>query len=407
MLTLLGLTPGYPLIDFNNTPAQSPALQYNAAAQTFDVTTTPTAILPTAASPPTFINTPSDLEIHIKVANPSGNLIGGNGAAFPVGTDFYMSGAFTYNGVSYSGTLLTGSVLQFGYQANAGTGEFDFRFQTTGGELTTLAPIGGSPLYSTNSDTYLFISSENSTFTGSFASNFQGGAKGFLGPVNPLPVSIYGYKSSVATPTGTPSPANGLANWTFYLYSGPTDIGSPIAVATTNTSGQYSFTTTNLLPVVTTLSPGTYTVQEVQQTGWTQTNNLNGATVTLTSGQVAVAYSTELGTLPPLGTVQSQLAFANFHPTQIVIGMDKSPLTPKTASVVNPISGTTTLVDHAVQQHVPGRRPRGNRRSQRQWIRRHRNRAGPHRRPVINVYDQFGNLLTSFNAYPVVGQRRG
>lgn len=25
MLTLLGLTPGYPLIDFNNTPAQSPA----------------------------------------------------------------------------------------------------------------------------------------------------------------------------------------------------------------------------------------------------------------------------------------------------------------------------------------------------------------------------------------------
>lgn len=400
MLTLLGLTPAFPLIEFDNTPAQSPALQYNAASQTFNVNTTPTAILPSATSVPTFINPPSDLEIHILVSDPSGNLIGGNGAAFPVGSDFYMSGSFTYNGTSYSGTLLTGNVLQFGYQANTGTStsQFDFRFETTGGQLTT----GTSPLFPASQDTYLDIASENSTFTGSFSSNFQGGAKGELGPVSPLPVAIYGYKfddvNDTGVPPSMPSSGNELSGWTIDL-TGTNYLGNPVSLSTTTTTstvnglpGEYSFTG---------LLPGTYTLTEVQQNGWTQTTG--GTTITLTSGQVAVAYSGEEGTLPSGGTqvVTPLLAFGNFHPTGVVIGMGKSPATPKNISIVNPITGTAAATIAAPYGssflggvNVATGDLNGNGYDD---IVTAPGRTGS---PVINVYDQFGNLLTSFQAYP-------
>ena len=174
--------------------------------------------------------------------------------------------------------------------------------------------------------------------------------------------------------------------------TGTDDLGNPVSlVTTTNANGEYSFTG---------LTPGTYTITEIQQNGWTQTTG--GTTVTLTSGQVAVAYSGEEGT-PPSGStevVTPLLAFGNFHPTAIVIGMDKSPAVPKNATVVNPLTGTASVTITPYSStflggvHVATGDLNGNGYDD---IVTAPGRTGA---PVINVYDQFGNLLTSFPAYP-------
>ena len=56
-----------------------------------------------------------------------------------------MSGTVEVNSVNESGTLLTGKILQFGYQYNSGTStaEFDFRFQLTGGLFAVVACLCG------------------------------------------------------------------------------------------------------------------------------------------------------------------------------------------------------------------------------------------------------------------------
>jgi hypothetical protein len=69
----------------------------------------------------------------------------------------------------------------------------------------------------------------------------------------------------------------GLSDWTIKL-DGTDGMGNAIHLSTTtNASGNYSFN----------VPPGTYTVCEVQQAGWTQTYPIGGCyNITLTSGQV-------------------------------------------------------------------------------------------------------------------------
>ena len=83
------------------------------------------------------------------------------------------------------------------------------------------------------------------------------------------------------------------------------------ASTTTGANGEYAFTG---------LAPGTYTVSEQVPTGWTQT--AGGATFTLTSGEEAVAYAGEAGTLLPGQTevLTAGLAFGNHEHSVIVIG---------------------------------------------------------------------------------------
>ena len=188
-----------------------------------------------------------------------------------------------------------------------------------------------------------------------------------------------------------------LNNWTIDL-TGTDYLGDPVSLTATTTlnpnnglQGEYSFTG---------LLPGTYTITEVQQSGWTQT--AGGTTITLTSGQVAVAYSGEEGILPSGGAevVTPLLGFGNFKPSGVVIGMDKSPVVPKTASIVNTVTGTTTLTITPYAStfqggvHVATGDLNGNGYDD---IVTAPGRTGS---PTINVYDQLGNLLTSFQAYP-------
>jgi hypothetical protein len=389
LLTLIGITPNFPLVAYDSTGS----FQYNATTHTFDVTASPLALQLNAASPPIAIGAPRDLEIHALIDN-SGNLISGNGTP----NDFFVTGTVTVSGHTYAGTaatpLLTGHILQFGWQYNAGTStaQFDYRFQATGGEFIT----DSGPLQSSfvGADIGVTMASEHSnSFTGSFENDFSGGAKGNVGPIAPLPVALFGYKFNDLNDNGVDNSEPRLSGWTINL-TGTDDLGHPVSMTTvTGANGQYSFTG---------LVPGTYTVTEVQQTGWMQTTG--GATVTLTSGQVAVAIAGEAGTLPPGETevVTPLLAFGNFKPTSIVIGNGKSPVTPQTVNTFSPLTGAPGLSPPIIPfgtTFMGGVNVATGDLNQNGFddIVTAPNRTGT---PVIKVYDQLGNLLTSFQAYP-------
>jgi len=89
-------------------------------------------------------------------------------------------------------------------------------------------------------------------------------------------VSISGTKYEDVNGNGVKDTGeNGLQGWTIYLDlngNGALDTGEPSQV--TDASGNYSFTN---------LTPGTYKVREVAQSGWLQTST-NPADVNLVSG---------------------------------------------------------------------------------------------------------------------------
>jgi len=193
---LLGVNPGYPLISYVDT-ADPTALSYDPASQIFSVSALPYSIA--------F----SDLDLdEIAVSNRSlqitldtdGNLVSGaNG--------FVITGQFTdvQNGVTnvYSGVLLQGNVTAFGYLNSGGpVSQFDFRVQLTGGVL--------KPQFDCANDLAVTITSEDSTFTGTFTNAFTGTVKGSCGPedITPSVVTCPPLSQVVTTPAfdanGTP-----------------------------------------------------------------------------------------------------------------------------------------------------------------------------------------------------------
>ena len=89
------------------------------------------------------------------------------------GDDFVLQGDYDEDGdfiVDYSGVLLTGEVLSFMAVDSGGTTDtYEFTFMVTGGLLASQYMGLGMKVTTV---------SENSTFTGSFASDFSGNAKG-------------------------------------------------------------------------------------------------------------------------------------------------------------------------------------------------------------------------------------
>jgi hypothetical protein len=172
MLALVGVSPDFPLITYDATGV----INYDAVAQSFDLAATPLTFKESAVDPTRAItNTPvPSFEINILVDN-AGNVIGG-----VPGPDLRVFGDIDIDGdtvVDVSGVLLTGEIMQFGWQNVGNTDFFDFRFQVTGGLLAG---------YFAGKDIAIFNSAENSTFTGSFGVDFTGGAKGTLGSEDPL-----------------------------------------------------------------------------------------------------------------------------------------------------------------------------------------------------------------------------
>jgi hypothetical protein len=146
--------------------------------------------------------------------------------------------------------------------------------------------------------------------------------------------SVHGYKFNDLNGNGLDNVDPRLAGWTIVLV-GTDGLGNAVsATTTTAVGGEYSFTN---------LGPGSYTVSEQAQTGWTKT--IGGATFSLTSGQERVATAGEAGTLlaGQIEVLTAGLAFGNHQlsaaSSVFVIGMAKSPATPQLVRVVDEATG--------------------------------------------------------------------
>ncbi|MCA9290510.1 MAG: hypothetical protein KDA25_05245, partial [Phycisphaerales bacterium] len=221
---LIGVEPGHPLLVFNNQGTTT----YDATTNLFTIDANPVAIQFAPGQPPRFVNptgTPRDEMVFLQVIiDESGALVGGVD-----GDDFIVTGEVDADGdgiVDYAGVLISGEVIDFGFQDNGvasnhgtpsghprpkpalggdggdddkmpggknaepkgkGTGLgallgttdlYDFRIVPTGGLLLPL--FGGSDLGA-------IVTSEMSSFNGSFLVDFSGEAKGDIGPIDPLP----------------------------------------------------------------------------------------------------------------------------------------------------------------------------------------------------------------------------
>jgi hypothetical protein len=197
----------------------------------------------------------------MKVDN-SGNLTGGIS-----GDDLVVTGQIDTNGdgtFDYTGNLLTGEVLQLGYLDGVTTDSFDFILRPTGGALLS---------YFAGSNMGVTLSSENSSFAGSFTSSFGGGAKGTIGTVPPVGgVALGDHVWEDLNGNGIQDDGNsGINGVTVNLLDGSGSVVGTTVTAndTSNNPGYYLFSG---------LQPGAYSVQFVAPGGYVFTTpNVDGS----------------------------------------------------------------------------------------------------------------------------------
>ena len=160
---LLGIKPGLPTIFYNS----AGVTEYHADTEVFSIDALPLSIRFNPGVPQP-IGKPASLTVRILVDG-DGNLIGGVD-----GADLVVIGTVG----EYSGELLTGEILEFGFENTSpkkgGTDQYDLRFAITGGAFSSLylgRNIG------------ITVTSEHSSFSGAFIEDFDGGAKGNIGPL--------------------------------------------------------------------------------------------------------------------------------------------------------------------------------------------------------------------------------
>ncbi len=171
----LGLSLSYPSVGGNNTSLT--AVTYNTGTTLFTLDSTPaTALFQAGDSGRLFSGSPT-LAVRAMVGS-TGVLSGG-----VVGDDLVLTGTVTdRNGVTYTGTLLTGEVIRFGFQELGGTDRFQLQFVVTGGTMASLF---------SGKDLGITITAESSTFANSFAANFQSRGKFSLGAVAKVTCTVY------------------------------------------------------------------------------------------------------------------------------------------------------------------------------------------------------------------------
>ena len=173
---LLGVNPTYPQINFVNTTSGS--LAYDPGTEVFSMNAVPASLVPSADANGIVLEG-DNVQLQFLV-DTNGNLISGTNG-------FILTGTLTevVNGVTnqYSGALLQGDVVAFGsLDQGGGVALFDFRVDLTGGELISQFTCGD--------DLAITMSSEDSSFTGSFTNASSGASKGYLGPEDTIPPEV-------------------------------------------------------------------------------------------------------------------------------------------------------------------------------------------------------------------------
>lgn len=262
LLALLGIVPTN-FIAYDSTGT----VDYTSGTLSFSTDATPLTFKETPISPTRNVTGVRDFRINIQVDN-AGNLVGG-----VAGNDLIVTGDIDINGdsvIDVSGVLLTGEVSQFGYlnAASGTTDTFDFRFTPTGGQLMN---------YFVGKDIGVRTSSENSNFT-NFTTNFHGGAKGNLAPINALTSSLAGNVYIDANNNGqfeTGLGEVGLEDVEVTLTGTTVDGAAVNLTTTTDVNGAYSFTG---------LRAGTYTITETQPAGYNDGMDTQGTPGNGTTG---------------------------------------------------------------------------------------------------------------------------
>jgi type VI secretion system secreted protein VgrG len=239
-----------------------------------------------------------------------------NGSGVQSGSDAGLSGRTVY--VDYNDSGVYNSATDQSAVTGPG-GTYAITGVTPGTWTVREVPLAGwSTSLPATSDTFGAYQSATVPTSGPVTVNFG----------NYEQTSINGYALNDLNGQNRCAPR--LAGWTIELV-GTNGQGNLVsATTTTNSNGEYSFTG---------LAPGSYTVSEQTPAGWTQT--AGGATFTLTSGQEAVQYTGEAGTLLPgqAEVLTAGLAFGSHQHHVIVIGMGKSPSTPQFVTVIDEQTG--------------------------------------------------------------------
>ena len=247
LLSLNPIVPAYPQFAYDSTGQ----VNYSPATEAFSLTATPLSFTTTTTSSPLRVSGTRSVAIQMHVDN-AGDLV-----VMP-GDGLTVNGAVTVNGHAYSGTLLTGSIADFGFTndtsgdtpPNTDTDAYYFSFQPTGGSMVALFGSG---------DIGFQASSEHSTFAGSFQTSFTGGAKGTIGPIGaPSITTVSG--GTVVVGSGTPltdsatlSGGQGPTGTITFQLTGPGNTVVDTETVAVNGNGTYN-TPTGYLPT----AVGTY-----------------------------------------------------------------------------------------------------------------------------------------------------
>lgn len=182
LLALIGVDVQPPFIFANNTGS----VNYTSSSDLFSADATPLSFQPAGGGSPLPIfpasveTPPLNFQLNL-VVDENGDLLSG-----VVGDDFTVTGRIFVGVDVYDGVLLTGEVLDFGFENGipgtpGGTDpgdRYDLRLEVTGGLLASD--------FFTGSDIGLEIFSEPSTFDGSFENDFTGGNKSTFGPIDKI-----------------------------------------------------------------------------------------------------------------------------------------------------------------------------------------------------------------------------
>jgi len=150
-------------------------LSYDAATDLLSVDTFPVTMISEFGVGPFALEPPALLQIRAYIDD-SGTVVGG-----VPGDDLVVAGSIVIDTDGdgepehYEGVLLTGEIVDFGFQDGGGP-FFDFLFRATGGELGHL--FDPDPVLPTIG---VELTDESNSFPGTFTASFAGGAKGFLG----------------------------------------------------------------------------------------------------------------------------------------------------------------------------------------------------------------------------------
>lgn len=167
-------------------------LSYNAATGEFNTTLNSSSLVFAApfVQPNGFTHFKGSLSIDFFVNNKGQFVANGSGLE--------LNGTVTINGATFTGTLLTGTITDFGSQA-AGppSRSFDGFFDITGGALTTTQPgNGGQPVFggfpSGETGGFILVAEKTTSgILGDFAQNFTSNSvKSAVGMVSPEPSSL-------------------------------------------------------------------------------------------------------------------------------------------------------------------------------------------------------------------------